>query len=118
MHHRFPTTALALGAAGAWLLAMTAPSAFASATASVQGDVLQITGDGAGDTFVLRLQPGSPTTLEVDVGADGTADFSFDRTTFSAIHVDAGGGDDEVTVDQSGGVFNDEQLTVDGGSGA
>ena len=39
---------------------------------------------------------------------DGTADFSFDRSTFTAIDVAAGGGDDKVRIDQSGGSFADE----------
>ena len=36
-----------------------------------------------------QVDPGSPTSLQVDVGADGTADFNFDRTTFTAIEVEA-----------------------------
>ena len=51
----------------------------------------------------------------LDVGGDGTADFSFDRATFTAIDVTAGGGDDVVRVV---GAFADEKLTVNGGSGA
>src|SRR6476661_27815 len=69
------------------------------------------------DKVALRLQGASPTTLQVDVGEDGSADFSFDRSTFTGIDVDAGGGDDDVRVDQSGGPFTDETVTIDGGSG-
>ena len=83
----------------------------------MQGNTLRISGDSASDKLVLRLQPGAPNTLEVDVGADGTADDSFDRNTFTAIDVTAGGGDDEVRIDQSGGAFTDEALTINGGSG-
>src|SRR5262249_31773765 len=57
-------------------------------------------------------------TLEVDVGDDGTADFSFDRSKFSSIVIDAGAGDDIVRMDESNGVFtNDEQITIIGGPG-
>ena len=84
----------------------------------MDGGKLTIVGTGASDELVLRLQEGSPSTLEVDVGADGTADFTFDRNTFTAIDVDAGGGDDAVRIDQSGGAFADELVTIDGGNGA
>ena len=46
-----------------------------------------------------------------------TVDFSFDRSTFTAINVQAGGGDDEVRVDDSFGSFADDALTIDGGAG-
>ena len=86
--------------------------------ARVATGTLTITGDSASDKLALRLQAASPTTLEVDVDADGTAEFAFDRSTFTAIAVDAGGGDDEVRIDQSGGAFADEAVTLNGGDGA
>jgi hypothetical protein len=86
--------------------------------ARVATGTLTITGDAASDTLALRLQSGSPITLEVDVDADGTAEFAFDRGTFTAITVDAGGGDDEVRIDQTGGAFADELVTLNGGDGA
>ncbi len=43
---------------------------------------------------------------------------AFDRSTFTAIDVNAGGGDDEVRIDQSGGSFTDELVTMNGGAGA
>jgi Ca2+-binding RTX toxin-like protein len=78
---------------------------------------LKITGDGASDKLALRLQGGSPTILQVDVGDDGTADFSFDRTTFTAVDVQAGGGEDQLRIDQSGGTFTDEAVSLNGGAG-
>jgi Ca2+-binding RTX toxin-like protein len=114
--------ALALSAlAGALLagqLAFSDEQALAAYTAKVKSGTLTVTGDGASDTLVLRLQPGVPTTLQLDVGADGTADFSFDRSRFTAIVVEAGKGDDEVRVDHSSGAFPDEALTMSGGPGA
>ena len=113
--------ALTLSAvAGTFLAAMlglAADQAMAAGTARVQAGTLQITGDGASDKLALRLRGGAPTTLDVDFGADGTAEFSFDRGTFTAIRVQAGAGDDEVRIDQSGGAFTDEAITLDGGSG-
>jgi hypothetical protein len=61
----------------------------------------------------LALQQ-TPTTVVADVGEDGTTDFTFDRSTFTAMAVSAGGGDDEVRI------FNAADplpLTIDGGSG-
>jgi len=120
-HGRDPRRVLALGALGgafvaAWL-GFGVDTAHAAYKARVDGDTLRITGDAASDKLALRLQPGAPTVLQVDVGEDGTADFSFDRTTFTAIDVEAAGGDDEVRVDQSGGTFTDEAVTLNGGGG-
>ena len=109
------TIALAAAAAA---LGLGADQAAASYKASVQAGTLKVTGDNAADKLVLSLRPAAPTILELDVGADGTADFAFDRLGFAAIDVAASGGDDEVRVDQRFGAFFDEALTVDGGAGA
>jgi Ca2+-binding RTX toxin-like protein len=53
----------------------------------------------------------------IDFGADGTPALSADRTTFPAVEVLAGGGDDEVRILQTGGSFADEVVTLDGGGG-
>ena len=98
-------------------LAFGAHPALAAYTARVQAGTLKITGNAASDKLALRLEPGSPTTLQVDVGEDGTADFSLDRTAFTAIDVEAGAGDDEVRIDESGGSFTDEAVTMNGGAG-
>jgi hypothetical protein len=67
--------ALALGALAAVtvaaVLTLGADPAQAAYTARVQAGTLKITGDAADDTLALRL--GSPSTLEVDVGEDGSA---------------------------------------------
>jgi RTX calcium-binding nonapeptide repeat (4 copies) len=114
------TLALSAALAGVFaaLLGFSAEPALAAYTARVKAGTLTIAGDAASDKLVLRLQPGSPTTLIVDVGADGTADFTFDRGTFTAITVEAGRGDDEVRIDQSAGSFADEAVTLNGGAGA
>ena len=104
--------------ASAALVGLAADQAAASYTAQVQAGTLKLTGNAASDKLVLRLQPGVPNMLEADVGADGTADLSFDRTTFTAIDVAAGGGADEVRIDPNTGLFSDEAVTIDGGGGA
>src|SRR3954454_2502099 len=86
---------LVLGGAGAaGLPGIAADRAAAATTAQVANGVLTVTGDKAGDKVALSLA--SPTALAIDVGEDGTADFTFDRSTFGAVNVFADGGDDEV----------------------
>ena len=80
--------------------------------------VLTIQGTNAGDGIALRLQAGQPGILQVDVGDDGSADFSFGRDRIAKIAVDARAGDDLVRIDESNGVFTDSiATTLDGGDG-
>jgi hypothetical protein len=79
---------------------------------------LTIEGTNGGDRIALRLQAGDPAVLQVDVGDDGTADFSIDRATVAKIVVEAGNGDDLVRIDEGNGVFADSiPTTIDGGNG-
>jgi Ca2+-binding RTX toxin-like protein len=89
----------------------------ASVTARVQNGTLQIIGTARADTLALRLAPGQPNTLDVDVGDDGTVDFSFDRSTFGAINVQGGAGDDTIRIDETQGAITDDAITLDGGPG-
>ncbi len=114
---RVLNAAIATGASGAALLGLGATPALASYRAQVNGGTLQITGNGASDKLALHLDPNNPNNLQVDVGEDGTADFSFDRSTFTSINVDAGGGNDEVRLDDSFGSFATQPVTVEGGAG-
>jgi Ca2+-binding RTX toxin-like protein len=101
--------AAAAGVGLAAALAFAAP-AMASYSAAVDGTTLRVTGDGASDKLALFADP---TNLIVDAGEDGTADFTFPRSAFTAVSVTAGGGDDEVRVQ---GLPLDG-VTVDGGAG-
>ncbi len=114
---RVITLGVLAGAFFSALLAFGATSAPAAYTAQFQGQTLQLVGDGASDKLALRLQAGAPNILQVDVGDDGTADFAFDRSTFTGIDVQAGGGNDQVRIDQSNGAFTDESVVIDGGNG-
>jgi Ca2+-binding RTX toxin-like protein len=79
---------------------------------------LTIVGTDASDTIALRLQAGDGGVLQVDVGDDGSPDFSFQRADIASIAVDAGGGDDAVRIDESDGAFTDSiATTIDGGAG-
>ncbi len=98
----------AFGVGLAAALAFAAP-AMASYSASVDGTTLRVAGDGASDKVALFADA---TTLVIDVGEDGTADFTFPRASFTAVSVTAGGGDDEVRIQ---GLL--DGVTVDGGAG-
>jgi Ca2+-binding RTX toxin-like protein len=79
---------------------------------------LSIVGTEASDKIALRLQTGQPDVLQVDVGDDGSADFSFARERVATIAVDAAAGDDLVRIDESNGAFTDSiPTTIDGGDG-
>jgi Ca2+-binding RTX toxin-like protein len=90
--------------------------------------VLRVKGTEATDKIALRLQAGNPAILQVDVGDDGSADFSFQRNEIVKIAVDARPGDDLVRIDDSNGPFTDSipttldadagNDTINGGSGA
>jgi Ca2+-binding RTX toxin-like protein len=84
----------------------------AACEASVQDDVLSITGAEGSETISLHLQNDNPEVLEVDWNADGSAEFSFDRRTFSRIEVDGLGGDDHLIVDELNGTFTDAEITT------
>ena len=118
-HTRSIRRALLVGALVAAGAGIAADQASAAYSAQIHGDTLTLDGNGASDRLALRLQAGTPTTLQVDVGNDGSADFSFDRAAFSRVDVRARGGDDLVTIDDANGTFTDtEATTIDGGSGA
>ena len=104
--------AAVVGASLAATLALAAP---ASAATSVQIDdgTLQITGDSANNKIALFNQAAS---IAIDLGADGTAEFTADRTAFTKVEVKGGNGDDELTVANAGGAL-DLPITLDGGNG-
>jgi len=108
---------LASAAGGACLTAIlgfAADPAAAAYKAQVKSGTLQINGDGASDKLELLTAPVNPNILELDVGEDGTINFSFDRSTFSAIDVQAGGGNDEVRIAPGAQL---DGVTIDGGAG-
>lgn len=105
-------TALAVG-----LIAAGPAGAASRTSASVSGDTLTVTGSSASESLALRLAAGEANTLEVDFGDDGSADQSFDRSTFSSIEVFLRSGNDRFRVDQINGAFADEALTVHGAGG-
>ncbi|HUQ04976.1 MAG TPA: calcium-binding protein [Kofleriaceae bacterium] len=95
----------------------TEQAATASYTAKVKTRTLTITGTSAPSSLTLR-NGATAGRLEVDVGSDGSAEFSFDRSTFEKIVVDAAGGDDVVVINEQGGAYtSEEKVTIRGGTG-
>ncbi len=80
--------------------------------------LLLVKGTQADDKIALRLKAGNPGILQVDIGDNGSADFSFKRKHIARIAIDARAGDDLVRIDESNGVFTDAIPTrIDGGDG-
>src|ERR1700754_946722 len=99
------------GVVAATLLGLGADQALASYTVAVDaGGTLRVDGDNASDKLLLVADT---TTLFIDVGTDGTIDFTLPRSSFNDILVRANGGDDEVRV--QGQPLTG--LTIDGGNG-
>jgi Ca2+-binding RTX toxin-like protein len=114
-------TALMVVSAAATIL-FAGPAIFAHAEASqlvdatISDELLRIKGTHDDDQLTIRLKAGDANVLEVDVGDDGTADFSFDRASFAEITVSARGGDDVVRVDEANGAII-EPTSIRGGNG-
>ena len=94
--HRIPGArplAVTAGAAAALAIGLAAagPANPAGATQSpsarVANDTLTVVGTSHNDRIALRLAPGAPGTMQVDLNDDGTAEHSFDRNTFSRVEV-------------------------------
>jgi Ca2+-binding RTX toxin-like protein len=110
---RFPVAGFAPLLAAACLGA--AVPADAAVSASVVGTELRVTGDAAGNVISLRL---SPDTLRVEVRDGALPVNSVLRTAFTTILVDAGGGNDDVTIDEINGPFTTvHPTTLRGGDG-
>jgi Ca2+-binding RTX toxin-like protein len=92
-------------------LGLATDQASADYSARVQAGTLQLTGDGASDT--LLLAPGAPNTLNVSV--NGQLVFGIVRGAFTAVAVDAKGGNDTVTIQNQSPAL--ENVTIEGGSG-
>jgi Ca2+-binding RTX toxin-like protein len=90
-----------------------ASEASADYSAKVDNDTLNLVGDDAGDKLTVFVDTAN---VLVDVGEDGSIDFTLDSSTFSAISVKAQGGDDQVRIQHVSSQAT-ESITVDGGTG-
>ena len=106
---------LALPITALVVAAMAAPAAAAPALAN---GTLRVNGTDANDRITLRLQAGQPGTIDVDLDDDGSAEFSVERASVTAIVVNAGDGDDIVRFDEGNGAVNvGIPTTIRGGDG-
>src|SRR4051812_23301142 len=86
--------------------------------ARLEHHALHVRGTQANDAIALRLAAGNPAVVQVDLGDNGSADFSFPRAAIESISVKARGGNDRVRIDDSNGAFNNAIPTrIDGGPG-
>ena len=117
MTRRTVLIATALAALSA-SLTVSAASAAPTVRGRIVDGTLRVTGTPLADQFALRLSATDPTQLQLDNGADGSADATFDINDFSSIDVEAGGGNDFVLLDTANGPFTTARPTVvDGGRG-
>jgi Ca2+-binding RTX toxin-like protein len=87
--------------------------------ASIRRGQLNVLGTKGNDRITLRLKPGDRSRLQVDVGSNGSADFTFKRKAFNRIVAHAGTGADALSVNESFGVFvNTEATTLFGDAGS
>jgi Ca2+-binding RTX toxin-like protein len=86
--------------------------------AEIKHGTLEVKGGGQENTVALRLKAGDSSVVQVDVGDDQSADFSFARGAVQAINVKMGDGNDVVRVDDANGAFtNTIPTTIAGGDG-
>ncbi len=113
-----PTRAVRAVLVGALVVATlgVAPAAHAAVIARIANGTLTVRGGDASERIALRR--GAPGRLVVDVGDNGTPDFTFQRSLFTKIVVNAGAGADRIRINESKGVFtNTEATTLNGQAG-
>jgi Ca2+-binding RTX toxin-like protein len=85
--------------------------------ARITQGTLSVRGGDRGDAIALRLND-DQSRIQVDVGDDGSADFSFARADVAAISVKGGDGNDSLRIDDAKGAFtNTIPTTISGGDG-
>jgi RTX calcium-binding nonapeptide repeat (4 copies) len=80
--------------------------------------LLRVRGTNANDAIALRLAAGNSAVVQVDIGDNGSADFSFPRAAIESISINARGGNDRVRIDDANGAFTNAIPTrIEGGPG-
>jgi RTX calcium-binding nonapeptide repeat (4 copies) len=86
--------------------------------ADLKHGTLNVKGSQRGDAIALRLKAGDPSRIQVDVGDDASADFTFARSYIHAIKVRGGHRSDSIRIDDANGAFTDSiPTTIAGGPG-
>ena len=79
--------------------------------ASIRRGQLNVLGTVNRDTITLRLKPGKRSRLQVDVGGNGSAEFTFKRSAFNRIVVRGASGPDALSINERNGVFTNTEAT-------
>jgi Ca2+-binding RTX toxin-like protein len=79
--------------------------------ASIFRGQLNVFGTPRNDGIILRLKPGNRSRLQVDVGGNGSAEFTFNRSAFNRIVVHGASGADALSIDESYGAFTGSEAT-------
>jgi Ca2+-binding RTX toxin-like protein len=79
--------------------------------ASIRSGQLNVVGTPRSDRITLRLKPGNKSRLQVDVGGNGSAEFTFRRSAFKRIVVRGAAGADTLSIDESHGAFTGSEAT-------
>jgi Ca2+-binding RTX toxin-like protein len=86
--------------------------------AAVKHGTLDVKGSDGPNHIALRLAAGDTNVIQVDVGDDGSADYSIARARVEAISVRGGDGDDAIRIDDANGAFtNTVPTAIAGGDG-
>jgi RTX calcium-binding nonapeptide repeat (4 copies) len=86
--------------------------------AEVKHGALEVKGGDQDNRVALRVAAGNPGVVQVDVGDDGSPQFSFARADIGAISVKGGDGNDSLRIDDANGAFtNAIPTTISGGDG-
>jgi Ca2+-binding RTX toxin-like protein len=83
-------------------LPLSAQAAEASVSVKIHHRTLTVKGSNKNDRLALRV---AGSNLAVDVGDNGSNDFTVAKSAFDRLRVKARGGNDQVRIDESGGVF-------------
>src|SRR5215211_7410595 len=79
--------------------------------AGIRRGQLNVLGTANNDRITLRLKPGNKSRLQVDVGGNGSAEFTFKRSAFNRIVVHGLSGVDALSINESHGVFTNTEAT-------
>jgi Ca2+-binding RTX toxin-like protein len=79
--------------------------------ASIRRGQLNVLGTAGNNRITLRLKPGNKSRLQVDVGSNGSAEFTFKRSAFRRIVVRGASGADALSINERFGVFTNTEAT-------
>jgi Ca2+-binding RTX toxin-like protein len=91
--------------------AKTKPTKKPKVKAGIRRRQLNVNGTAKSERITLRLKPGDKSRLQVDIGANGSAEFTFKRSAFNRIVVHGASGADALSINERFGVFTGSEAT-------